>query len=323
MTSSQLEKDPHVVKAAEKKESKSTIRASSPLVLATKLINDEALRNSIKRLLPLADISLEQFCASAAHYLVQKAVPSLHGSLADCAFEELKHCILDGARYGFIIGGPFTHADIIVRNKKPKLEIGMHGIRELAFRSGLIKSMEGAVIYEGDIFKCNLGDDVNPIFHQPDLTRNPEKIVGVYILAIYNNGVKKVQVMGEPEMKALQAEAKGKNSDKSWPYSPWNRFLSQMCLKTLLKRACKQLPFRPNTAHPLNMLDEIIFSEKDDVHPISSSKIEEVKATHPLSFIDEIITDKEKTEKNISGEDNTIDLGTGEILDDDTFEQVE
>ena len=287
--------------------------APAPIVLATKLMNDETLRNSVKRLLPIGDVSLDQFCASSAHYLVQKGALNQPGSLAECSFEDLKNCIFEGARYGFIIGGAFTHADIIVRNRKPKLEIGMHGIRELAFRSGLIKSMEGAVIYEGDIFKCNLGDDVSPIFHQPDLTRHPEKVVGVYILTIYTNGVKKVQVMGEPEMKSLQAEAKAKNSDKAWPYSPWNRFLAQMCLKTLLKRASKQIPFKANNANTFQLLHEAISSEKEEKDDIETpnTKVPEKTRKDALEFINEVIIPDEITVEEIE-----IDAETGEVLED-------
>jgi len=278
-----------VTKKEEKKEEKKT--APGSIKLATHLINEESLRTSISRLLPVGDVTLDQFCAYSAQYLVQKSDSSVHGNLSQCSYDDLVSCIFEGARWGLIIGGTFSHADIIVRNYKPKLELGMHGIRELSFRSGLIKAMEGSVVYEGDTFKCNLGDLHNPVFHGVSLSRNSTKALGIYILVSYTNGITKAHVMGEPEMNSLQQEMKTKSTDKAWPYSPWNRFLSQMCMKTLLKRAGKQIPFKANSA-----LHAALDYETDD-HEETTSVVKKNsdKRKDPLEFINEV-TDLKKEE---------------------------
>jgi len=274
--------------------------APTPIALAVHLTHDDKLRSSIKLLLPQNDLSLDQFCAFAAEYLYSKTA-----LLSECSYENLKSCVFSAARYGFILGGDFTQGDIIVRNRTAKFEVGFRGIRELAFRSGLIRGMIEGVVYEGEKFTCDLGNVTNPISHEPDFDREHEKIKGVYILTIYNNGIKSVHIMGHGEMKTLQAEAKTKSNDRAWQYSPWCKHLKEMCFKTLAKRAGKQIPFKVNSINTSNLLSEAIMQHKEEREEfekiIASEKDKPQKGG--TSFIDDVI----------SGDETISDVETEEV----------
>lgn len=282
---------------------------SPPIALATSLMNDEVLRSSIKKLIPPETVYVEQFCANMARYLHQKA-----SVLVDGSFSNLRECVFEAAQFGFLMGGTFSPADIFIRNKKkpiPKLEVNKNGLMELAFRTGMIKSMEGEVIYEGDTFKCNLANRTEPVYHEPNVSRNPDSIVGVYLITEYSHGTNKAHVMFLPEMKAHQEEAK-KKAGEGWHYSPWFKFLPEMCLKTLVKRACKRFPYTSGNAQVLELLSTAIGNEHAEEDKKEGSQFvppaeKEKTKKDALDFIDEVAPVP----------DNNYDEATGEVFEDE------
>lgn len=126
----------------------------------------------------------------------------------------------------------------IVRFKGQAQYMPMYqGLLDVAYRSGQFKSIEAQVVYEGDEFDYDMGD--NPfIRHKRPLESTSTKIIGAYCIAKTTNGGIFREVMGAGDLakvRAVSRATKGPNID--WP--------GEMARKAPLRRQWKFLPKTP------------------------------------------------------------------------------
>jgi len=123
----------------------------------------------------------------------------------------------------------------IVRYKASAQYVPMYqGLLDIAYRSGNFQSIEARVVYEGDDFDYDLGD--NPfIRHKRSLEATTDKIIGAYAVARTTNGGIFREVMGARELAKVRAVSKAKNGPNAdWP--------GEMARKAPLRRLWKYLP---------------------------------------------------------------------------------
>lgn len=126
----------------------------------------------------------------------------------------------------------------IVRFKGAANYIPMYqGLLDVAYRSGQFQSIESHVVYEGDEFDYDMGDQPF-IRHRRPLESTATKIIGAYAVARTINGGVFREVMGAADLakvRAVSRASKGPNVD--WP--------GEMARKAPVRRLWKYLPKTP------------------------------------------------------------------------------
>ncbi len=120
-------------------------------------------------------------------------------------------------------------------NKRPELTFQpmYQGLLEVAYRTGIFKSISANIVYEGDLFEYDLGSDCY-VKHQLDLKGPRDKPLAVYADVRLANGGRIVQVMTMKEINKIKNAARSKKV--------WDPYFDQMAVKTVIKRTFKHCP---------------------------------------------------------------------------------
>lgn len=122
------------------------------------------------------------------------------------------------------------------------------GIRKLVQQSGEISRFEQVVVYDGDEFAYELGDQPF-IKHKPALTNRGLPVV-VYSVAQWRDGTLSREVMTVDEIEKVRAASRAAND------GPWVDWWEEMARKTVAKRHAKVLPMSNDAADVLARDDD-------------------------------------------------------------------
>ncbi|MBR0415355.1 MAG: recombinase RecT [Clostridia bacterium] len=142
---------------------------------------------------------------------------------------------------------PQDYAYILPYNDKThgrmaRFQISYKGLKELAYRSGEVKSINGEIVFEGDTFDVEFGTN-RKLTHKPNFNIDRtdfSKATHAYITVVLANGEKPFFVMTKKEIEKIREDTKKRNFGKDSP--AWANWWDQQALKTVLKRAAKMLP---------------------------------------------------------------------------------
>lgn len=116
------------------------------------------------------------------------------------------------------------------------------GLIKKLYASGEVTYIDAAVVYKGDVFKFQRGDEPK-LVHEPamdyaesDLDKGDPIVVAAYAVAKLKNGEIKREVMTRRDIDKVRAASKSADS------GPWKTWFSEMAIKSVLKRINKQLP---------------------------------------------------------------------------------
>jgi recombination protein RecT len=121
------------------------------------------------------------------------------------------------------------------------------GILKKVRQSGEISSIRAHVVYEGDQFEYELGDEER-IIHKPNLAQQGGKALAVYAIARFKDGDIQREVMSVAQVDKIRAKATG--IGKACWASEWG----EMAKKTVIRRLAKRLPSS-------NDLDQVLQSD--------------------------------------------------------------
>lgn len=120
--------------------------------------------------------------------------------------------------------------------KRAQLIVGYKGLKEIAYRTGIVKRLEAVLVCSGDDFSYQRG--TNPgIHHVPATFEKRGTITGAYCVATLANGEIVFEVMSKSEIDAIKAKSKSQDV--------WNYHYGEMARKTPLRRLAKYLPSTP------------------------------------------------------------------------------
>ena len=164
--------------------------------------------------------------------------------LLNCTPLSFVSSVLMAAQMGLEPGGTLGLSWLIPRRNQGTLEatfqLGYQGLRQLAYRSGVVSQIEARIVHDGDEFKYAHG------FGGTNWTHIPEGIPGrdwsdVYCVARTVMGAEPFEAMTKAEVLAHRDRYVQKQSNGKWPKG-WRDNEPEMGRKTVTIKLCKQLP---------------------------------------------------------------------------------
>ena len=141
------------------------------------------------------------------------------------------------------------------------------GILKKIRQSGEIRSIRAHVVYEGDQFDFELGDDER-IHHKPNLAQQGRPLAA-YAIAKFRDGDIQREVMSVAQIERIRAKATG--IGKACWASEWG----EMAKKTVIRRLAKRLPSS-------NDLDQVLQSDNALTQPVTAVTVAQVEQSPPV-----------------------------------------
>lgn len=114
----------------------------------------------------------------------------------------------------------------------------VQGMIKRLYQSGNVTYVDAVAVFEADVFEYERGD--NPrIVHKPSPVAEPGAIVAAYAIFKLENGEVKREVMFRRDIEKVRAASKASDGPG------WTTWEDQFAIKSVLKRAYKQLPYHP------------------------------------------------------------------------------
>jgi len=126
-------------------------------------------------------------------------------------------------------------AALVMFSKQAQYMPMIAGVRKRMRNSGEVKSAEAHVIYAGDEFSWEMGDDPRIVHRPPEIGKARGEPVGAYAIIKLANGEVLREVMSLEEIERVRAVSKVK-------FGPWKDWWSEMARKTVLRRCAKAAP---------------------------------------------------------------------------------
>lgn len=149
--------------------------------------------------------------------------------------------LIQAAQIGLEPGGVLGRCYLVpFRNKKRgnreecQLIVGYKGMIELAYRSGKVESVEGDVVFDGDLWKARKG--LNRVLEHERKARMGARITHAYSIVRMRNGGVLYDYMTVEEIEAARQLSPAGDSPA------WRDFYPQMAIKTVIRRQFKFCP---------------------------------------------------------------------------------
>jgi len=174
--------------------------------------------------------------------------------LLECTRESLLSCVMDCASLGLEPDAALGRAYLIPYGQTCTLVIGYKGLADLAYRSGMVDSLDAYAVHENDRFELTLG--LSPdIVHVPCPT-DPGAFKGVYAVArLKGTTFPKFVYMTKAEIDAIRKRSRASSN------GPWVTDYEEMAKKTAVKRLAKLLPLSVEFSDALSKDQEFEFNE--------------------------------------------------------------
>jgi recombination protein RecT len=157
-------------------------------------------------------------------------------SLLKCSNESIFRAMMQAAEVGLEPSSVLGECYLVPFGQECRLIIGYRGYIALARRSGLINSIQAAVVYHGDEFEVIRG--LNPVLaHKPAWnSADAAKLTHAYAIARIKGADAEFDVMTRAEIEAIRKRSKAKDN------GPWVTDYAEMAKKTVIRRLMKLLP---------------------------------------------------------------------------------
>lgn len=148
----------------------------------------------------------------------------------------LKNVVLTG----MTLNPTLKLAYLVPYKGRVQMQSSYMGKKSFAVNTGLVLDIEAYLVYKGETFIVEQGTNAF-IHHKPNPwgSKKKEDILGGYYVIKYPNGTKQFDTMGIEEIDGIRKRSPSVGKGKQ---SPWDTDFCEMCKKTLINRAYKQIP---------------------------------------------------------------------------------
>lgn len=212
------------------------------------MLNDQGMINDLGRAMP-------KHCKPDRMARIAITALTRTPDLALCTKASFFKCLLDLSQWGLEPDGRRAHLIPFKRNKGKANEyyectliFDYKGLAELAYRSGVVKSVHADVIREGDLFEYSAGQVHKHVPHflrrDKDKPKDQGEVYAVYCVVELLGGVSKAEVMSVDDVEAIKERSQGWIAYKNgWSKStPWATDWPEMAKKTVFRRTSKWIP---------------------------------------------------------------------------------
>jgi recombination protein RecT len=113
------------------------------------------------------------------------------------------------------------------------------GMLRKLWESGLFAMLDGAAVYERDVFRYQRGDDPRCEHIPYDGEEHPGQVRAAYFIAKLKTGEVKREVMWRRDIERVRAQSRAPDG------LMWKSYYDQAAIKSVIRRAFKQLPSTP------------------------------------------------------------------------------
>ena len=195
-------------------------------------------------------IDSDKFIAVALRELRNKP------KLLECSQASLLGALLGAAQLGLEPGGPLGHAHLVPYGKECTLIVDYKGYEQLAYRSGMVASINARVVREGDYFEFEFGTSEH-VTHRPKGGHGGD-VTHAYCIASLVTGGKVSVVLFKEDIERRRARSKATGKD-----SPWQTDYDEMARKSAIRAIFRDLPASTETQRALGY-DERQFTSPED-----------------------------------------------------------
>nr|DAK63888.1 MAG TPA: RecT protein [Caudoviricetes sp.] len=222
--------------------------------------------------------------------------------LLQCQPQSLLAAVMNSAQLGLEFNTPLGEAYLIPYGNQVQFQIGYQGLLKLAHNTGQFRRITAKEVHENDDFDIDYG--TGEIKHKPVLIGESGDVIGYYAVYETKDGGRDSFYMSKED-----ATAYGRKFSKSFNSGPWKTNFDAMAKKSCIIQVLKYAPKaidKPELGQAM-AFDNQVFK--------SSSKDQETgETTFDIDY--EVVDD----DPEIKEEAKKVDKDTGEVLEDDFFE---
>lgn len=198
--------------------------------------------------------------------------------LRKCSPESIHNVMLDVAFTGLTLAPSQALLYIIPWGGHANLMIGYRGMEQLAYRTGIVDSIQAVLVHEKDpVFRVVTEHGQRAIFHEEARTDRGE-VSHAYCIAQFRSGKQHVEVMDRSQLDAVEEHAQKKQKSGKRGGAVWRGpFKDEMRKKAVVRRAWKHWPQDADgrLAQAQNIMDTIepIVFEGEAVRVLSPTQV--------------------------------------------------
>jgi phage RecT family recombinase len=211
--------------------------------------------------------------------------------LQKCSQQSLLQAVLNVSNIGLSLNPAAKESYLIPRwnnihkGYEASLEPSYVGLIKLLTDAGSVKSMVCNLIHGGDTFEVDLANNINPVKHRPELSREKRgEVTGVYALATLIDGTRQVEYMDRTEVDEIRERSETYKAFKEGKIKSctWDSDYGEMMRKTAIKRIYKYLP----RTERMQFVDKAVEVDNTDFM-ISDGQVNYIESLIQTSSFDE------------------------------------
>ena len=169
--------------------------------------------------------------------------------LGKCHLGSIKIGVMQAAELGLDLAGGLPTAYLVPFKGRAQLIVSYRGLRELAIKSGTVKSIEAHIVCERDQFSWAFTER-GLIFSHTAAWQDRGEVLGVYAIATQSDGTVLGERMSFAQVDAIRKQARGGDGPA------WKHHWDEMARKTVVRRLCKSLVLTPTVQRAVEIMDE-------------------------------------------------------------------
>lgn len=221
--------------------------------------------------------------------------------LLQCSPQSLLAAVMNSAQLGLEFNTPLGEAYLIPYGNQVQFQIGYMGLLKLAHNTGQFKRITAKEVHENDDFDIDYG--TGEIKHKPVIVGESGDVIGYYAVYETKEGGRDSFYMSKED-----ATAYGRKFSKSFNSGPWKTNFDAMAKKSCIIQVLKYAPKaidKPELGQAMAYDNQVFKSANTDA--------EIGGITYDVDY--EVVEDEPEQK-----EEPKVDKETGEVLEDDFFE---
>ena len=277
----------------------------------------------LERYAPQLAQALPKFLTPDKMMRVALTAMNKNPKLLECTQTSLIGSILTSAQLGLLPDEVLGEAYLIPfkNNRANRMEcqfmIGYKGLCTLAYRSGVVQSVQARAVFKGDEFDFEMGLNER-LVHRPKGNKNPVEITHFYSIVRMKEGGYVMNVMTREEVEKIRNESANYKFAYKKEETVWGKYFEEMGCKTVLRRIMKYVPMSSEVMRAIGQ-DELadIGKQNFSADILEMPEIDEEIKDEALNEVvkDDAIQDAEIVNEELFNKEEQTKKAESDVLD--------